>query len=786
MRGVSWVRRSRRDPAEASGRRTEAAAPRSRRTLTSALLMGLLFVVLIASLYVLGTMALNLDRFGRYYHWLLVGNGVALAFIGVLLGMNGWRLIGEFRRQVAGARLTVKLVIVSVLLALVPVTLVYGFSVRFLRANINSYFDLEIERTLDDALELARASLELQMRTLQRDTLQVADELVGVVDDSAAVILLNTLTTDTDASEMTLIGPDNRIVASTGLLDDITVQPDRPDDDLITRARQGLSYVGVDPGDDGELYVRVVAPVLSSDAAHGHSVLQALYPVARRSANLAMSVQSSYQQYRQLVFLRRPLVVSSMLTLSLALLLSVMMSVWFAFYAARRMMLPVHDLVEGTRAIAGGDYGRRIDRRGKNDELGFLVHSFNRMTLQLEQSRAHAEQSRRQVERHRAWLQTVLGQISSGVITLEGGAPGDAARGAQVRIRSANDAAVKILGEALAELEGEPLASVAELHGASVLAQFVEGVEAHLLAPDAVDGELSDWSVEMPVIGESGRRFLFCRGAVLVDADGRTTGQVIVIDDMTAIIGAQRDAAWSEVARRLAHEIKNPLTPIQLSAERLRHKFAKKLGREDVALLDRLTHTIENQVDALKSMVNAFADYASTPQLDLVDTDVNALVRELAELYGAAGNRASEGGGTEQGVIIELDLDEDLPPVPLDTPRLRQLVHNLIKNALEAQQSQAQRLVRIVTRRASQRGRSMVEIVTLDEGPGFAPELLDRLFEPYVTSKPRGTGLGLAVVRKIVEEHDGTIRAENRPGRGACVTIALPCPNASQLRESAA
>ena len=759
------------------------ARPSPRRTLTSALLMGLLFVVLIGSLYVLGTMALRLDRFGRYYHWLLVGNGVALAFIAVLLGMNGWRLVGEFRRQVAGARLTVKLVVVSVLLALVPVTLVYGFSVRFLRANINSYFDLEIERTLDDALELARASLDLQMRTLQRDTRQVADELVGV-GDSAAVIALNTLTDDTEASEMTLIGPDNRIVASTGLLEDITMQPDRPDDDLIARARQGLSYVGVDPGEDGELYVRVVTPVLSSDAARGHSVLQALYPVARRSADLAMSVQSSYQQYRQLVFLRRPLMVSSLLTLSLALLLSVMMSVWFAFYAARRMMLPVHDLVEGTRAVAGGDYGTRIDRRGKNDELGFLVHSFNRMTLQLEQSRAHAEQSRRQVERQRARLQTVLGQISSGVITLEGGAPGEA--GAGPRIRSANDAAVGILGEALADLEGEPLADVARLHGASVLAQFVEGIEAHLLAPGGAGGEPADWSLELPVVGESGRRFLFCRGAVLFDADGRTSGQVIVIDDMTAIIGAQRDAAWSEVARRLAHEIKNPLTPIQLSAERLRHKFARKLGREDVELLTRLTHTIENQVDALKSMVNAFADYASTPRLDLVDTDVNALVRELAELYEAGGGTL--GGATEanRGVSIELELDESLPPIPLDTPRLRQLVHNLIKNALEAQQQQIRRVVRIVTRRVSQRGRSMLEIVTLDEGPGFAPELLERLFEPYVTSKPRGTGLGLAVVRKIVEEHDGTIRVENRPGRGACVTIALPCPSVLQLRESAA
>jgi len=272
---------------------------------TSALMMALLFLVLIVSLYVLGTTALRLDRFGRYYHWLLLGNGLALIFIGVVIALNAWRLIKEFRQNVAGSRLTVKLVVLSVLLALVPVTLVYGFSVRFLRANINSYFDLEIEQALDDALELSRESLGLQMRTLQRDT----------ISETVSVIALNTLTVETEATEMTLIGPDNRIIASTGLLNSLSVQPDRPDDDLVARARQGLAYVGVDPI-GGDLFIRVVTPVLSEDAREENAVLQALYPIANRSANLAESVQSSYQQYRQLVFLRRPLMLSSMLTRS--------------------------------------------------------------------------------------------------------------------------------------------------------------------------------------------------------------------------------------------------------------------------------------------------------------------------------------------------------------------------------------------------------------------------------------------------------------------------------------
>ena len=224
---------------------SELSQPRF-RLLASALLMALLFVVLIVSLYVLGTMALQLDRFGRYYHWLLLGNGLALSFIAVLIFMNALRLVQEFRQRIAGSRLTVKLVIVSIILALVPVTMVYGFSIRFLRANINSYFDLEIEQALDDALELSRESLGLQMRTLQRNTVNVAQQLVGV-SESVAVVELNSLTADIEAVEMTLIGPDHRIIASTGLPDNISVHPDRPENDLLVRAQEGLSYVGVDP-----------------------------------------------------------------------------------------------------------------------------------------------------------------------------------------------------------------------------------------------------------------------------------------------------------------------------------------------------------------------------------------------------------------------------------------------------------------------------------------------------------------------------------------------------------
>lgn len=730
----------------------------SYRALTSPILMGLLFIVLIASLYVLGTMALRLDQFGRYYYWLLGGNIVALTFIAVLICLNGWRLIREFRHRVAGSRLTVKLVILSVLLALMPVTLVYGFSIRFLRANINSYFDLEIEQALDDAIELSRESLGLQMRTLQRDTLNVAQQLVGV-DEAVAVIALNTLAAETESTEMTLIGPDNRIVASTGLFESIAVQPNRPDDDLVSRAREGLPYVGVDPIGDGELYIRVVAPVFSEDATLENSVIQALYPIAERSSDLAESVQSSYQQYRQLVFLRKPLMLSSMLSLSLALLLSVMMAVWFAFYAARRMMMPVHDLVQGTRAVAQGDYGTRIYKRSKNDELGFLVQSFNYMTLQLAQSRDKADQSQREVESQRAYLQAVLGQISSGVITLD----------ADNLVRTINQAAIDIFGQELSDLRGSALTQENQPNNA--INQFADQIASYV-----ANSEQQDWSAEVEVVDQTGRRFLFCRGAALADVGGEFSGMVIVVDDMTTLISAQREAAWSEVARRLAHEIKNPLTPIQLSAERMRHKFSQRLDGDDANLLSRLTQTIENQVDVMKSMVNAFAEYASAPKLSLTTTDINQLLSDVADMYR----------DEESSAKFSLVLDTSLDPIAVDLPRMRQLMHNLIKNALEAQHGLPTQHIRIVTRDVLRQGARMFEIVTMDEGPGFPVESLSRVFEPYVTTKPRGTGLGLAIVKKIVEEHNGFIQAENRPTGGAMVTVRLPFPNSVQIRGDAA
>ncbi len=715
------------------------------KTLGSVAGMSMLFIVMIASLYLLSTMAERLDRFGYYYHGLLLFNGVALLALTALILYNAARLFRDFRAQIAGSRLTLRMVVVCILLTLVPVLIVYSFSVKFLNSNIDSWYDVEIEQALDDALQLSRESLGLQMRTLQRTTIDAAENLIGVSDEEA-ILVLNEFGINTEASEMTLIGPDNRVIASTGVSTRLSVSPSRPDDDLSSRARRGLTYVGIDPIGDGEIYIRVVTPVFSDSATRENSVLQALYPVAERSSELAESVQSSYQAYRQLVFLRNPLKTSSILTLSLALLLSVLIGVWFAFYAARRMMMPVHDLVEGTRAVAEGDYSRRVYKRG-HDELGFLVQSFNYMTMQLDRSRQTEEKSRHELEQQRTYLEAVLGQISSAVVTLD----------ADHHIRTGNDAALQILGSSLKDYEGKSLQQAVQAGG--VFGQVAEQLShdvSDLSKPRITNTGQSranadkSWSNEIEVHSPNGKLVLFCRGAALTDGTGQYTGQVIAIDDMTAIIAAQREAAWGEVARRLAHEIKNPLTPIRLSAERLRHKVMAKLDAGDSEVVNRLTHTIENQVDAMKQMVNAFAAYASAPKLDLKEVDINGLLAEVALLYD------------NENIELALDLDSTLPALSLDAPRIRQLVHNLIRNSLEAQHASELPYVRLKTQVLQESDGAVVELTATDRGPGFSTDLMGRLFEPYVTSKPKGTGLGLSIVKKIVEEHGGTVVAENR------------------------
>ena len=717
------------------------------RLTTSVVPMLLLFLLLLLSLYMLGDTAQNLQTFGQFYVGLLVLNGVGVLFISVLIGINTAQLIRQFRRRVAGSRLTVKLVAMLVVIALVPVGIVFSFSINFLRSGIDNWFNVEIEQALDKAIELSRDSLGLQMRTYQHSARAVADQLADTSATEAIIIFSNV---DDDGSnvEWTLISPGGDILASrAGGFGDVVSH--LPSDDLIAAMREEGQYVSVDNIGRGGFFARVLVPVYASDPTVENPILQGLFPLSEDLSTLAESVEETYQDYRQLVFLRDPLKVSYVLTLSLVLMLSALMAVWFAFFAARRLMLPVHHLVEGTQAVAEGDYSRRLPNPG-HDELGFLVRSFNDMTARVSHARDVAESSQAQAESQRAYLEAVLARITTGVLTIDN----------QHVVHTVNDAAAAILECDVALLENNDLRQV---EGPSQLPrQF-----ASTLQPFFAEGP-AEWSAEFELFSPSGRKMIVCRCAHIGEQEGIDSGYVLVFDDVTTMVSAQREAAWSEVARRLAHEVKNPLTPIQLSAERMRHKLLERMAVEmnkaDADILDRCTHTIVQQVESMKAMVKAFADYATMPTADFQWVSINDLVHETAELYY----------GLDTALGLDLELADDLPTLMADPSRLRQLLHNLLKNAIEAQGEERTASVLIGTRLYSSRRGQFIELTVRDAGPGLPPEILDRLFEPYVTSKPKGSGLGLAIVKKIVEEHAGTVSASNSATGGARIRVRLP------------
>ncbi|HET7370322.1 MAG TPA: ATP-binding protein [Gammaproteobacteria bacterium] len=712
-----------------------------KRVTPTRILMWLAGVLLLAGLYLLARTSQNSAAFDRLHVWLLLFNAAAALVLLVLIAAHLVKLVIQYRRHAPGSRLTARLVGMFVALALLPVALVYYFSVQFLDSGIDSWFDVRVEQALDDAITLSRRTLDVRTQELLARTQSMARQLSSS-PVSQLPITIETLRQQSGASELTLFGRNGRILA-TSTNQPTLVVPSPPGDEAMLQLRRGLPYVSLDPIGDLGLHIRAVALLPSYMPGVPQRYLQALFPVAGRQGSLAQSVQAAYTRYRELTYLRQPLKYSLILTLSLVLLLGLLAAVWGAFYAARRLVAPIQNLAEGTRAVARGDFTRRLPMPA-GDEVGFLVSSFNEMTTRLGEAREVARRSQQQVESERAYLEAVLARLSSGVIALD----------SDLRLRTANTAASDILGLDLGRFLDKPFADALE---DSFVAQFLDLFKRHAEAGDR------HWREEIAISGATGRRILTCSCTSLPNVRDNAAGYVVVFDDLTTLIQAQRDAAWGEVARRLAHEIKNPLTPIQLAAERLRQRYLERLSGKDAEVFERATHTIVQQVDSMKSMVNAFSEYARTPKLELQPVDINRLITEVAELYRG-----------DQSFDLKLELDPTLPAMNVDSGRIGQMLHNLIRNAGEALEGQSGARVVISTRRLRGTTSENAEIAVADNGPGVDAAMLEHVFEPYVTSKPKGTGLGLAIVKKLVEEHGGTIRAENQPDGGACVRVLLP------------
>ncbi|OGT91682.1 MAG: two-component sensor histidine kinase [Gammaproteobacteria bacterium RIFOXYA12_FULL_61_12] len=703
-------------------------------------ILGLLLVLLLV-LHFLSRAVQDVEGSSRFFVPLLLFAIGGLILLALLILISGIRLWLEYRQKKVGSRLTLRMVIVFLLLSLPPVTLVYYYSLETMLRGIEHWFDVDIDGAVEDALRLSQVSLDLH----KREKLRLTNYLMMGVQDSSETALalsIDELRERFEVRELVLTDLNNRVIASSSA-DPANLVPSPPQNDAVRQVKEGEPFVDlVLSGEGGMLRVRVVV----ADPKGRPFILQALYETPEQISAMTGKVQESFRRYRELAYLRDSLKFSFGLTLLLVLLYASLAAIWAAFFSARRLVAPVTQIAEGTRAVAEGHYDKQLPLPRGRDELTFLVSSFNSMTRSIALARDMTERSQQEVETQRAYLQTVLGRLSSGVMAF----------GSNLCLQTANPSARQILGVDLDSMQGKPLYQLGIEHPG--LQDFVDAIEEPLAESHG------EWRNEVTLFTGEGRKVLLCSVSPLAMPWDEAAGHVLVFDDVTALLQAQRNAAWGGVAQRLAHEIKNPLTPIQLSAERLRHKLLDKLADEDRQMLDRATRTIVQQVEAMKEMVNAFSDFARSPKMQAEPIVFDPFINDALDLYRVAG----------QGTTIKINLAAGPAKIEADPARLRQVVVNLVKNALEALESVPEGFILVSTRLGEGEESNFVELEVRDNGPGFSSPVLEHLFEPYVTTKTKGSGLGLAIVKKIVEEHGGIVRAENLNGCGAHILIYLP------------
>ena len=698
-----------------------------------------LVVLLMVSLYTISDATSHSAFFGRYYNWLLFFNAIGLVALLVLIAFNVYKLIVQYRLKTIGSHLTARMISVFVLLTIIPVSVVYYFSLSFLHRGIDSWFDVGIETALEDSLQLGRGAIDLRKRDALAKVRSMAAE-IAEVDSEILVVYLDGVREQYGANEVTLYEHDNTIIASSSI--DTTELPEALPSSEIGELDVDQPYLRLTEDPNYGLSIQVFALVQSLDATLPARTLQTQFPFTDRINELTVGVQEAYDRYKELAVLRDPLKTSFTMALSIILLLSVLTAIWLAFVAARKLVAPINDLVEGTKAVAAGDYEKQLASSG-SDELGFLLRSFNTMTRKIARSRAIAEQSQRMEALQKNYLESVLQQLTSGVLTVDSSG----------YIKSSNAAACSIFEIENDVFNGVYIADV--VRDQPMMVPFFEVIQSHL-------GQAHEWQEELVLFVQGGKKILRVRGTTLQSDTEELQEQVVVVDDLTELIQAQKESAWSEMARRLAHEIKNPLTPIQLSAERLQRKLSGAIGDDEQDMLDRYTHTIVQQVEAMKSMVNAFTEYARSPQSVTQQVNLNAILEEIALLYHQDNTEIS----------INLNLDKTIPEIEVDDVRLRQLVHNLIKNSLETIEGKG--WIHLKTVSLVKSGRRWIEFSVEDSGNGIADEVAQNLFEPYVTTKTSGSGLGLAIVKKIVDEHGGSVRVERASQGGARFSVLLP------------
>ncbi len=742
-------------------------------------------------LFLLASASENSAFFDQHYSWLLGLNAlVAVALLGLVILLLA-RLYKRYRRGKFGSRLMARLVLLFAVVGILPGTVIYLVSVQFVSRSIESWFDVRVESALESGLNLGRGALDASLADLNAKARSMALELSDF-SDAAQIMQLSRLRDETQLQEALIVTANGRVVASVGGALG-TLIPELPTATMLHQARmtrgysvieggadfndfnaktaaRGINAAAARPSDSIGLRLRVVVAIPATTNAlslqNETRFLQLLQPVPTQLAANAEALRAAYSEYQERSLARSGLRKIYIVTLTLTLLLAIFGAIASAFLIATELAKPLLLLAQGTKAVAEGDLSPRPIVES-SDELGTLTKSFNTMTRQLFDARAAVEKNRTELENAKAYLESVLANMSAGVMVLDD----------HFRLVTCNESVERILQHDFDPHIGKPLAAIDGLgmFAAAVTRAFSEQ-SAQTAAGDTGTSGLH-WQQQIEIqrkpddADKDNDITLLARGSRLPVESG--TGYVVVFDNISDVISAQRSIAWGEVARRLAHEIKNPLTPIQLSAERLQMKLEGKLAPQDAAMLNKGTATIVNQVSAMKRMVDDFRDYAKTPPAVLAPLDLNALIEEILALYI---------GGDERD-IINAALSPTLPQVMGDATQLRQVVHNLLQNAQDAVSERVENAaaprIDVATESISYRSsdgevRTAVRLSITDNGPGFAPRILARAFEPYVTSKPRGTGLGLAMVKKIIEEHGGRIDIQNRQqANGAKISILL-------------
>ena len=710
----------------------------------------------------------NPALYERHYVWLFWVNLTVASLLVLVIAIAAVRLMLRVRRGKFGSRLLLKLAAIFALVGVVPGVLIYTVSYQFVSRSIESWFDVKVETALDAGLKLGKGTIDSVVSDVAAKT-RLAAERLGDTVGAAQPLALERLREQLSAQDISIVGAAGQTLLTTGSTAERWM-PERPASTLLRQARSARvvsELVGLDEdagANPGAARVRALAFIPSTSFALGEEdryllVTQLLPPTL--AAN-ALAVQAAYREYQLRALARTGLRQMYIGTLTLALVLAVFGALLMAVAFGNQLARPLLLLAEGMRQVAQGDLSTKAVF-ASGDELGGLTRSFADMTEQLSDARSLVQRSVVQVEGARANLQTILDNLTAGVIVFDRAG----------NIDTVNPGATRIVRLPLSAYRGRPLTDVP---GIGAFAHAVwQRFELHAASPEA--GERDHWqdSFELQTQTMDGRdrdsTTLLVRGAAMPHG-----ARLMVFDDITELVSAQRSEAWSEVARRLAHEIKNPLTPIQLSAERLQHKLGNKLEGADQAMLARSVDTIVNQVQAMKTLVNEFRDYARLPAAHLAPLDLNGLVSEVLGLYGSA----------EETGRLHAKLEAALPAIVGDSTQLRQVIHNLVQNALDAVADRADGRVRIETEvaRNEQGLPRVVRLHVIDNGPGFSDKVLKRAFEPYVTTKSKGTGLGLAVVKKIADEHGARVRitnlggaaeGEHRPGlaRGAQVSLSF-------------